>query len=846
MVLRSYVVIFVWGAEDMPGINRKVITHRLSVDPASAPVMQKRRYLSVERRDFVKGEVTMLLSISHIKEVKYLTWLANLVLAQKTPTFRMCVDYIDLNKACPMDPFLLPNIDELVDEMVGCELMSFLDAFRGYHQIFMHEDDAEKTSFMTPEGIFCYLIMAFRLKNSGATNTRMVAKIFRAVFGGTMEAYVDHMIVKSKQSTTHADDLWEIFEIMKKFQLRLNPKKCTFSVQGGKFLGYMVSQRGIEINPEKIQAIINMEPPRNVKEVKQLTGRLAALNRFLSKSVERYLPFFHIMRKANNFKWMAECQQAFEELKQYLSSHPVLSKPKAGETLFLSLGVSTTTISSVLIREDEGVQKAIFYVSKMLREADLRYSPIEKTVLAIVHMLKKLGHYFQAHAVHILTQRPLGVLMRSPTSSSRMVKWAIFLSQFQIEIKPRPSIKGQALVDFVTEFTAKKVATAIPRSKPDEAWTLFTDGSSAARSCGGGVVLISHEGFRVYYAIRFNFRVSNDEAEYEALLRGDRFMAGLKAQHIKIKCDSKLVVGQIEGSYEAKEGRMRQYKQAAEELLKAFETHEITQIPRAENVETDILSKLSTDTPEHISQIAKIEELSMSSIHASPVLCIQQRLEDWISDIMTFITLGELPQDEERAKLAKLRTLSYTIEGGKLYKRSYNGTLLRCLHPDEAEVAMEEVHCGVYSSHQGPFSISHSMPGSVPHARYSRRPLVGQPIITPQSAWQFHSTDGGLTWSPPCQEPPATTATSSSQSTNSPSGSKRNHWPTLLGPGARSSSTKTSLPVSASLRRSYTTMAPNLRPHLSKSSSGNGESSIISPPLLTLKLTSKLRTTTEP
>ncbi|CAH9118568.1 unnamed protein product [Cuscuta europaea] len=317
-----------------------------------------------------------------------------------------------------------------------------------------------------------------------------------------------------------------------------------------------------------------------------------------------------------------------------------------------------------------------------------------------------MGHYFQAHTVHVLTQQPLGAFMRSPTSSSRMVKWAIFLSQFQIEIKLRPSIKGQALADFVTECTARETTATTPGQEPDDTWTLFADGSSAAKACGGGVVLISPEGFRTYYAIRFNFRVSNNEAEYEALLSGLRLATGLKAKHIRIKCDSKLVVGQVEGSYEAMEERTRQYRHAAEELLKAFETHEITQIPRAENAEADILSKFSSDTPEHISKIAKVEELSMSSIHASHVLCIQQRPGDWISDIMTFITTGELPQDEERAKLAKLRAPTYTIEDDKLYKRSYNGTLLRCLHQDEAEVAMEEVHCGVCSSHQGPFSMS--------------------------------------------------------------------------------------------------------------------------------------------
>ncbi|CAH9095354.1 unnamed protein product [Cuscuta europaea] len=173
----------------------------------------------------------MLLSIKHIQEVLYPVWPENVVLAPKPPTWRMCVDYTDLNKACPMDPFPLPNINQLVDGTDGCELLSFMDAFRGYHQIFMHEDDAEKTSFVTPEGIFCYLVMAFGLKNSGETYTRMVAKVFRKVLGRNVEAYFDDMIVKSTRKYDHADDLAEIFGIMKAVRLRLNPKKCTFVVQ---------------------------------------------------------------------------------------------------------------------------------------------------------------------------------------------------------------------------------------------------------------------------------------------------------------------------------------------------------------------------------------------------------------------------------------------------------------------------------------------------------------------------------------------------------------------------------------------------------------------------------------
>jgi len=152
-------------------------------------------------------------------------------------------------------------------------------------------------AFTTPEGVFCYRVMAFGLKNSGATYTRMVAKVFKQVLGRNMQAYVDDMIVKSVEANSHVNDLAEVFSIMKCFNLRLNPKKCTFAVHGGKFLGYMVSKRGIEPNPDKVKAILEMEPPRSLREVQRLNGRLAALSRFLSKSAEKSLPFFSILKK---------------------------------------------------------------------------------------------------------------------------------------------------------------------------------------------------------------------------------------------------------------------------------------------------------------------------------------------------------------------------------------------------------------------------------------------------------------------------------------------------------------------------------------------------------------------
>ncbi|XP_019189544.1 PREDICTED: uncharacterized protein LOC109183972 [Ipomoea nil] len=210
-VLRENRLVFAWGPEDMPGVDGSIIAHRLAVDPDHRPVVQKKRYLANDRREFVKKEVNTLLAAGHIREVKYPEWLANVVLVPKPPVWRMCVDYTDLNKACPKDPFPLPWIDQLVDETAGSALLSFMDAFRGYHQIFMYQADEEKTAFLTPDGVYCYRVMPFGLKNAGATYTRMVARLFQDLLGKSMAAYVDDMLVKSREETNHAEDLADCF-----------------------------------------------------------------------------------------------------------------------------------------------------------------------------------------------------------------------------------------------------------------------------------------------------------------------------------------------------------------------------------------------------------------------------------------------------------------------------------------------------------------------------------------------------------------------------------------------------------------------------------------------------------
>ena len=199
--------------------------------------------------------------------------------------------------------FPMPSIDQLVDATVGHSRMSFLDAFQGYHQIPLAMGDQEKMAFVTPTGNYHYKVIPFRLKNVGSTYQRMMTKMFELQLGKNIEVYIDDMMVKSKVVSEHVGNLGNIFEIVRRHKLRLNASKCSFSMGLGKFLGYMVTHCGIEINPDQIKAINSLQPPRNPKEVQRLTGMTAALNRFISRSVDRCRPFFQLLNKWKGFEW---------------------------------------------------------------------------------------------------------------------------------------------------------------------------------------------------------------------------------------------------------------------------------------------------------------------------------------------------------------------------------------------------------------------------------------------------------------------------------------------------------------------------------------------------------------
>ncbi|KAJ9543906.1 hypothetical protein OSB04_023613 [Centaurea solstitialis] len=458
--------------------------------------------------------------------MQYLEATNVVVVQKKNGKWRVCIDFTDLNKACPKDPFSLSHIDAMVDATAGHELLTFMDAYSGYNQILMHTDDQEKTAFMTDKGIYCYKVMPFGLKNAGSTYQRLVNMMFKEHLGRTMEVYIDDMLVKSERSIDH---------------------------------------RGIEASPEQVKAITDIQSPRNIKEVQKLTGQ--------------------------------EHEKALQELKQYMTSPPLLTKPIEGESLQLYLAVSKNATSAVLVREEDQQQRPIYYVSNSFLDAETRYTSMEKLLLGLMTAAKKLRHYFKSHHIIVVTNYPLKTVLRKPELTGRLAKWSIYLSGFDIEFKPKTAIKSQVLADFVAEFSPGLEPTTcdeivmISHNKP---WILYFDGSSNIRGCGLGIVLKSSQGGNIVYSIRCEFKATNNEAEYEALIVGLDIAFRLGAKQLYVRSDSLLVVNQVNGDFQAKDSKMMSYLKAVKDRIARFEHFLIEQIPRDLNMQADTLANLGS------------------------------------------------------------------------------------------------------------------------------------------------------------------------------------------------------------------------------------------------------------
>ncbi|GJX10324.1 reverse transcriptase domain-containing protein [Tanacetum coccineum] len=298
----------------------------------------------------IQEEVEKLVDAGIIKEVHYHSWLSNPVMVKKhDDSWRMWVDFEDLNKACPKDGHPLLELDWKVESLY---------------------------------------------------------KAFQKQIGRNLEVYVDDLVIKSRTEHEIIRDIEETFKTLREINMKLNPKKCTFRIEEGMFLGYKVNSKGIKVCLDKVEAVLSLPSPKCLKDVQKLNGKLASLNIFISKSAEKSLPFFKTLKKCtkkSDFQWTMEAKAAFKQMKKLISKLPTLTAPMQKEELIVYLPTTKETVSVVSMTEREAKQMPIYFVSRSLQGLKINYTPMEKLVLALVHANKRLKRYFQAHPIIVIT-----------------------------------------------------------------------------------------------------------------------------------------------------------------------------------------------------------------------------------------------------------------------------------------------------------------------------------------------------------------------------------------------------------------------------------------------------------
>jgi hypothetical protein len=272
--------------------------------------------------------------------------------------------------------------------------------------------------------------------------------VFGDHLGRTIEDYIDDIVVKTRKADNLVNDLRVAFDCLRANGVKLNPEKCVFGVPRGTLLGYIISQRGIEPNPEKVTALEGMGSIRDLEGVQKVLGCLAALSRFISRLGEKGLPLYRLLKKHERFSWTVEAQEALDKLKVTLARALILTPPQDGEPLHLYVAATTQVVSAVIVveRTEEGhalpVQRPVYYISEVLFETKARYLQIQKLLYVVVLARRKLRHYFEAHPVTVVSSFPSGEIIRNPDAAGKIAKWSVELMGETLSYAPRKAIKS--------------------------------------------------------------------------------------------------------------------------------------------------------------------------------------------------------------------------------------------------------------------------------------------------------------------------------------------------------------------------------------------------------------------
>ena len=421
-----------------PGLNL-ITKHRIQVEE-SLPIKQRPYRTSQKEQAIIEKEVKEMLENGIVRPSRS-PWSSPVVLvAKKDGTTRFCVDYRKLNKVTKKDSYPLPRIDDTLDKMKGKRYYTTLDLASGYWQVEIEESDKEKTAFVCHLGLFEFIVMPFGLCNAPSTFQRMMDEVLAGMKWESGRDYIDDIIIGSSTFEKHLEDLQEVFDCLRKHNLKVKLTKCNFCKNQLLYLGHIIKQEGIKPNPQKIEAIEKISPPVNIPELRRYLGLTSYYRKFIPSYSRIAKPLNMLLRKGEAYKWTSECQKAFEILKKKLMEAPILRFPDFKKEFLLYTDASKECLGAILSQQDEeGREYVIAYASRTTSKPEKKYSTTELECLAMVWSMSYFRVYLHGHKFRVITDHvPLKGMKDSPTSNNRISRWMLKLSEYDFTIVSRP------------------------------------------------------------------------------------------------------------------------------------------------------------------------------------------------------------------------------------------------------------------------------------------------------------------------------------------------------------------------------------------------------------------------
>lgn len=406
----------------------------------SAPISVPPYRVTPAKKEIIRKEIDRMLEEEVIEEAES-PWASPVVLVpKKNGEIRFCVDYRALNRVTKTDKYPLPVIDEVLQSTKANSVMSTIDLKAGYWQIEVAPEDRDKTTFTSPFGMFRFRRMPFGLKNSPSTFQRLIDRFRAGLKNITVVAYLDDILVISEDLESHVKDLQQVFERLRLFNLKANRSKCVFARDKVTYLGHVISARGIEPDPTKVEVVVNMKPPTNLKEMKTFLQTCSWFRKFIPQFSEVARPLTDLTKKDRRWKWGDHEQRAFEELKLRLSTSPILCQPSFEKPFVLRTDASAYALGAVLMQgENPTEERPIEYASRLLTSAERNYHTTEREALAVVWALDKFRGYIEGAQTRVATDhQPLKWLLSLKTPSGRLARWAMKIQCYNLDIEYTP------------------------------------------------------------------------------------------------------------------------------------------------------------------------------------------------------------------------------------------------------------------------------------------------------------------------------------------------------------------------------------------------------------------------